>query len=159
MSRKEWAPLRPVVETPEGIGHTLPEGPVAPACDLPPTRWPEPENSEPGPGHAAGPDQRTIEMLITTNNRIDVGRSERSRVYFIRFRNDPDKGRADGRRPVVDHMKTAGFRYQRIPGEGMAWQKPYAEEAVSISDEMAVREVARDAAKIMEALRAHGKVR
>lgn len=34
MPRKEWGPLRPVVETPEGIGHTLPEGPVAPAREL-----------------------------------------------------------------------------------------------------------------------------
>ena len=145
MPRKEWAPLTRVVETPEGIGHTLPEGPVARACDLPPSTW----EAEPARTHAAEPQQRAIETLNTADNRIDLGRNDDLRIYVIRFRNDPDAGRPDDRRPVFDLLKASGFHYRPIPGAGMAWQKPYGSGAFSIRDEMAARQVARDAAKLM----------
>ena len=148
MSRREWGPLKPIVETPEGIGHTLPEGPVALARELR-TGGLDRDDGTP-------PKVRTIETINTSNNRLDLARCDRLGIYLIRFDRNPNAGRAkDEPHPVLELLRRGGYHYKPLPEGGMAWQKPYTAGKFNARDEVDARRLVRDAAKALGAQLGH----
>jgi hypothetical protein len=118
MPRKKTAdaPLQPVVETPEGIGHTLPEGPVIrpknetqPNADGQAKNWGDP-----------------YKALVTTAT-FEMGENRRFKQRVFTFKEKP----ADD---VLSALKDNGFTYR---ANEKAWTIQANPDTRRLSDELA----------------------
>ena len=164
-SKKEPGEMRPGE-------HTSPEGPVirnglvdeasrsqakpaASGADASADIAPEPQEPTGDPDGRAGerrayrprPDPFAIATITTPDNALHLGKSDRLRAFVVRFNRNPNGGRdkADPH-PVFAMLREAGYRYRAIPGDGMAWQKPWELGEYRIREEMDARDVAKKAA-------------
>jgi hypothetical protein len=158
--------------------HTMPEGPVSGTSRLeqgeatgialePPTARsngldggvdsPPPQSfaakaAEERRSYPPIPDPFAIATINTPDNQLHLGKSQRLRAFVIRFNNNPNEGRdkADPH-PVIALLKDAGYKYRSIPGDGMAWQKPWEDGTYRVREDMDARDIASMAAEAMGA--------
>jgi hypothetical protein len=121
MPRKKTAeaPLQPVVETPEGIGHTLPEGPVI----RPKTVLTETQAAADGQAKNWGDPYKA---LVTTAT-FEMGENRRFKQRVFTFKERP----ADD---VLAALKDNGFTYR---ANEKAWTIQANPDTRRLSDELA----------------------